>query len=64
MNLIGLIGGGLFIISGIISGISLFGSIYNKISKVTSKELSDIAFAILCVSGGFLWSFLILTFSR
>ena len=61
MNLIGLIGVCLFIISGILSGISLFGLIYNKISKTTSKNLADIAFAILCASSGFSWSFLILT---
>ena len=45
----------LYIISGIICGIGLFGNIYHKISERTSEILSNIAFVIVCISVFFLY---------
>ena len=59
MIVLAIIGAILFIISGIICGISLFGFLYHKISEKTSKILSDVAFGILCIGGIFTWIFLI-----
>lgn len=50
----------LFIISGILCGIGLFGNLYHKISAKGEKKLSDVAFVILGISGIFTWTFFIL----
>lgn len=50
----------LFVISGILCGISLFGYLYHKISAKTEKTLSDVAFGIICISGIFTWTFFVL----
>jgi len=54
------IGAILYIISGVICGISLFGYIYHKISEKTSKILSNVALGLVCISGIFSWIFLLL----
>lgn len=62
MMILAIIGVILFVVSGIMSGISLFGGIYHKISARTNKILSDISFGLLCISGIFTWTFFILQF--
>ena len=42
------------------SSISFFGGLFNKISRKAEKILSDVSFIILCISGIFTWTLLIL----
>jgi len=55
-----IIGAILYVISGILCGISIFGYLYHKITSKTSKTLSNIAFTLACISGIFSWSFIFL----
>lgn len=60
MNILANIAVVLCIISSIVIGVSLFGDLYNKITKKASKLLSDIGFVLIFISGIFSWAYLLI----